>query len=97
MIVPPAATGSGASVADIVRTGVEFTVVVSSTPLTAAVWALATLKNDRDEIVVDGSLEGRDATVRYLAGGRLLALASLFRDRESLEAELAMENEARSA
>jgi NADPH-dependent 2,4-dienoyl-CoA reductase/sulfur reductase-like enzyme/nitrite reductase/ring-hydroxylating ferredoxin subunit len=50
-----------------------------------------------DEAVVDGSLEGRDATVRYLAGGRLLALASLFRDRESLETELAMENEARSA
>jgi apoptosis-inducing factor 3 len=47
-----------------------------------------------DEAVVDGSLEKHDASVRYLAGGRLLALASLFRDRESLEAELAMEQEA---
>ncbi len=50
-----------------------------------------------DEVVVDGSLEKHDATVRYLAGGRLLALASLFRDRESLEAELAMEKEVGSA
>jgi NADPH-dependent 2,4-dienoyl-CoA reductase/sulfur reductase-like enzyme len=47
-----------------------------------------------DEVAVDGSLEKREATVRYLSGGRLLALASLFRDRDSLEAELAMENEA---
>jgi NADPH-dependent 2,4-dienoyl-CoA reductase/sulfur reductase-like enzyme/nitrite reductase/ring-hydroxylating ferredoxin subunit len=48
-----------------------------------------------DQIVLDGSLEKHDATVRYLSGGRLLAMASLFRDRESLEAELAMEKEAR--
>jgi NADPH-dependent 2,4-dienoyl-CoA reductase/sulfur reductase-like enzyme len=44
-----------------------------------------------DAIEVDGSLERRDASVRYRAAGRLLALASIFRDRESLEAELAME------
>jgi len=31
--------------------------------------------------------------VRYRAGGRMLAMASLFRDRESLEVELAMEQE----
>lgn len=46
-----------------------------------------------DEAVVEGSLERRDATVRYLSGGRVLALASVFRDRENLEAELAMERE----
>ena len=44
-----------------------------------------------DTIEVDGSLERRDASVRYRAGGRVLALASVFRDRESLEVELAME------
>ena len=46
-----------------------------------------------DAIEIDGSLEGRDASVRYRAAGRVLALASIFRDRESLEAELAMERE----
>jgi len=34
--------------------------------------------------------------VRYRADGRLRAVASIFRDRESLEAELAMEHEVRS-
>jgi NADPH-dependent 2,4-dienoyl-CoA reductase/sulfur reductase-like enzyme len=48
-----------------------------------------------DEAALDGSLDAHDATVRYRAGGRLLAVASLFRDRESLEAELALAAEAR--
>ena len=47
-----------------------------------------------DAIEVDGSLERRDASVRYRGGGRVRALASVFRDRESLEGELAMEREA---
>jgi NADPH-dependent 2,4-dienoyl-CoA reductase/sulfur reductase-like enzyme len=46
-----------------------------------------------DAIEIDGSLEQHDASVRYRAGDRLLAVASIFRDRESLEAELAMEHE----
>src|SRR5213594_949262 len=37
MIVPPATTGSGASVADTARTGAEVTVVVMALPLTGAV------------------------------------------------------------
>src|SRR5438093_240368 len=37
MIVPPGATGSGASVADTVRTGADVTVVVMAVPLTGAV------------------------------------------------------------
>ncbi len=44
-----------------------------------------------DAIEVDGSLERHDAVVRYRAGGRVRAIASIFRDRESLEAERAME------
>jgi apoptosis-inducing factor 3 len=47
-----------------------------------------------DAIEVDGSLERRDASVRYRGGGRVRALASVFRDRESLEGELAVEREA---
>jgi NADPH-dependent 2,4-dienoyl-CoA reductase/sulfur reductase-like enzyme/nitrite reductase/ring-hydroxylating ferredoxin subunit len=46
-----------------------------------------------DRAVVDGSLDKHDASIRYLSGGKLRALASLFRDRESLETELAMEEE----
>jgi NADPH-dependent 2,4-dienoyl-CoA reductase/sulfur reductase-like enzyme/nitrite reductase/ring-hydroxylating ferredoxin subunit len=46
-----------------------------------------------EAIEIDGSLERHDASVRYRAGDRLLAVASIFRDRESLEAELAMEHE----
>jgi len=47
-----------------------------------------------DAIEIDGSLERRDASVRYRAGGRVLAMASISRDRENLEAELVMEREA---
>ncbi len=46
-----------------------------------------------DAIDIDGSLERHDASARYRVGGRVLAVASVFRDRESLEAELAMEHE----
>ena len=46
-----------------------------------------------DAIEIDGSLERRDASVRYRAGGRVLAMASVSRDQENLEAELAMEQE----
>ncbi len=43
------------------------------------------------EVKVAGSLAGRDATVTYSAGGRIMAVATIFRDRQSLAAELAME------
>jgi NADPH-dependent 2,4-dienoyl-CoA reductase/sulfur reductase-like enzyme/nitrite reductase/ring-hydroxylating ferredoxin subunit len=46
-----------------------------------------------DAVEIDGRLEHHDASVRYRAGGRVLAVASIFRDRESLEAELVMEQE----
>jgi NADPH-dependent 2,4-dienoyl-CoA reductase/sulfur reductase-like enzyme len=44
-----------------------------------------------DQITVDGSIKDRDCLVRYKSGGRLLAVASIYRDVASLEAELAME------
>ena len=44
-----------------------------------------------DEIAVDGGIAGKDCLVRYKNKGRLLAIASIYRDVASLEAELAME------
>ncbi len=47
-----------------------------------------------DEITIDGDIARRDCVVRYKRGGRVLAAASIYRDVESLQAELAMEQEA---
>jgi len=44
-----------------------------------------------DAIVVDGDASARDVAVRYERTGKLLALATIFRDDESLRAEVAME------
>ena len=44
-----------------------------------------------DEIAVDGDINAKDCFVRYKRQGRVLAVASIFRDVGSLEAELAME------
>jgi NADPH-dependent 2,4-dienoyl-CoA reductase/sulfur reductase-like enzyme len=47
-----------------------------------------------DETAIEGSLAARDATVRYLEGGALLAAASVGRDAESLEIERSLRAEA---
>jgi NADPH-dependent 2,4-dienoyl-CoA reductase/sulfur reductase-like enzyme len=44
-----------------------------------------------DEIAVDGSIADRDCLLRYKNKGRVLAVASIYRDLASLRAELAME------
>jgi NADPH-dependent 2,4-dienoyl-CoA reductase/sulfur reductase-like enzyme/nitrite reductase/ring-hydroxylating ferredoxin subunit len=44
-----------------------------------------------DELAVEGDLAAKDGLVRFKRGGRTLAVASLFRDLESLKAEVAME------
>jgi NADPH-dependent 2,4-dienoyl-CoA reductase/sulfur reductase-like enzyme/nitrite reductase/ring-hydroxylating ferredoxin subunit len=46
-----------------------------------------------DSVKIGGSLEGRDASVTFIRGGKRLAVATISRDRESLEAEVAMERE----
>ena len=48
-----------------------------------------------DEIAVDGDIAGRDCLLRYKSKGRVLAVASIYRDLESLKAELEMERMAR--
>jgi NADPH-dependent 2,4-dienoyl-CoA reductase/sulfur reductase-like enzyme/nitrite reductase/ring-hydroxylating ferredoxin subunit len=46
-----------------------------------------------DAVHVEGTLESRDCSVTYTRGNRKLAVATISRDRESLQAELAMERE----
>ncbi|MBU6457904.1 MAG: FAD-dependent oxidoreductase [Bradyrhizobium sp.] len=44
-----------------------------------------------DEIAVDGDIKARDCLLRYKSQGRVLAVASIYRDVANLQAELAME------
>jgi NADPH-dependent 2,4-dienoyl-CoA reductase/sulfur reductase-like enzyme len=48
-----------------------------------------------DGTEVDGSAKDRDVAVRFIEGGRMRALATIFRDVESLEVEVSMERGAR--
>jgi NADPH-dependent 2,4-dienoyl-CoA reductase/sulfur reductase-like enzyme/nitrite reductase/ring-hydroxylating ferredoxin subunit len=50
-----------------------------------------------DEIAVDGDIAGKDCLLRYKSKGRVLAVTSIYRDVASLEAEVAMEQAARSS
>jgi NADPH-dependent 2,4-dienoyl-CoA reductase/sulfur reductase-like enzyme/nitrite reductase/ring-hydroxylating ferredoxin subunit len=44
-----------------------------------------------DEIAVDGDIAAKDCLLRYKSKGRVLAVASIYRDLDSLKAELEME------
>ncbi|HEY1542205.1 MAG TPA: FAD-dependent oxidoreductase [Xanthobacteraceae bacterium] len=44
-----------------------------------------------DEIAIDGDVMGKDCVLRYRRGGRTLAVASIYRDVDSLKAAVAME------
>ena len=46
-----------------------------------------------DAIDIEGSIENHDCLLRYKQNGRVKAVASIFRDRESLLAEIAMEKD----
>lgn len=50
-----------------------------------------------DRTVIDGDPAKHDCTVKYMAGDKELAVATIFRDKESLEAEGRMEREAARA
>jgi len=47
-----------------------------------------------DDVSIDGSLEGLDCSIEYRRGGKTLAVATVGRDRASLEAEVRMERTA---
>ena len=44
-----------------------------------------------DRTDVDGAAKDRDVAVRFVEGNRTRAVATIFRDKESLDAEIAME------
>jgi NADPH-dependent 2,4-dienoyl-CoA reductase/sulfur reductase-like enzyme/nitrite reductase/ring-hydroxylating ferredoxin subunit len=44
-----------------------------------------------DSLEIEGNIGARDCAVRYRHGGRTLAVATIYRDRESLESEVQME------
>jgi NADPH-dependent 2,4-dienoyl-CoA reductase/sulfur reductase-like enzyme/nitrite reductase/ring-hydroxylating ferredoxin subunit len=46
-----------------------------------------------DEIAIDGEIAARDCLLKYKSNGRVLAVASIYRDLSSLQAELSMEQE----
>ena len=48
-----------------------------------------------EAIEIDGSLDARDCAVAYKKGGRTLAMVTISRDLQSLQAEAAMEAEIR--
>ncbi|MFZ0068123.1 MAG: FAD-dependent oxidoreductase [Pseudolabrys sp.] len=50
-----------------------------------------------DSIDIEGDPMKRDCVVRYKLGGRVMAVASVYRDRDSLEAGLEMERQAGKA
>jgi apoptosis-inducing factor 3 len=49
-----------------------------------------------DELTIEGDIQAKDCLLRYKRNGRVLATASIFRDIESLQAEVAMERDAAS-
>jgi hypothetical protein len=44
-----------------------------------------------DEIIIEGDVQAKDCLLRFKRGGRTLAVASIYRDLESLKAEAEME------
>jgi NADPH-dependent 2,4-dienoyl-CoA reductase/sulfur reductase-like enzyme/nitrite reductase/ring-hydroxylating ferredoxin subunit len=50
-----------------------------------------------DDLVVEGDIAGKDGLVRMRRAGRTLAVASVFRDLASLEAEVSLERESARA
>ena len=42
--------------------------------------------------MIDGDISGKDCLLRFKREGRVLAVASIFRDVESLQAEVMMEH-----
>jgi NADPH-dependent 2,4-dienoyl-CoA reductase/sulfur reductase-like enzyme len=50
-----------------------------------------------DELAIEGDIAAKDCLLRFKRKGRTLAVASIYRDLESLQAEVAMERDAMAA
>jgi len=59
-----------------------------------APWTTAAARSRGPTLRASGEIAKRDCVLSYYAGDTRLAVASIFRDRESLEAEVAMEQQA---
>ena len=46
-----------------------------------------------DDLTIDGDIKAKDCRLDYKLNGRVLAVASIFRDMDSLKAEVAMERD----
>ena len=46
-----------------------------------------------DELTIDGEIASKDCLLRFKRSGRVVAVASIFRDAENLRAELSMERD----
>ena len=60
----------------------------------SSAYVFGTIVDKSITIDVEGDVMKRDCIVRYKRGGRVLAVASIYRDKESLEAGAAMERDA---
>ncbi|MEK1890361.1 MAG: FAD-dependent oxidoreductase [Phyllobacterium sp.] len=47
--------------------------------------------DDWDEIIVNGDINAKDCRLQYMSNGKVLATVTIYRDLESLEAEVVME------
>ena len=47
-----------------------------------------------DELAIESDIAAKDCVLRFKRNGRMLAVASIFRDLESLQAEVTMERDA---
>ncbi len=47
-----------------------------------------------DELAIEGDIAAKDCVLRFKRNGHVLAVASIFRDLESLQAEVTMERDA---
>ncbi len=50
---------------------------------------------DWDRVELDGNPAARDCAARFFAGGELVAMATIFRDQESLDTERRLEENRR--